>query len=84
MDKQELIKAIARIRRNMPRNADVMEVCDYAESRLTELPLVITPLADGCVEIKQVMRPDTSVKFDKTVYMRNYMRKLRAAKKANA
>lgn len=27
----EIVKLIARIRRAMPRNADVMELCDYAE-----------------------------------------------------
>jgi hypothetical protein len=41
MDKIELIGLIARIRRNMPRNTDIMTVCEELER------LVISKPTDG-------------------------------------
>jgi hypothetical protein len=32
----EIFKLIARIRRAMPRNTDVMDLCDWAEARAVE------------------------------------------------
>ena len=32
----EILKLIARIRRAMPRNTDVMDLCDWAEKRASD------------------------------------------------
>jgi hypothetical protein len=34
----ELLATIARVRRAMPRNVDVMAICDYAERTIVEPP----------------------------------------------
>ena len=80
---QELFKTIARVRRAMPRNHDVMEICDYAERKLLEPPLIISSDGNGSVTIEQDFEAvkRNADKFDKTAYMRRYMRKRRAAAK---
>jgi hypothetical protein len=40
MDKIELIGLIARIRRNMPRNTDIMTVCEELERLVISKPTV--------------------------------------------
>ena len=37
MDSAELLQTIARVRRAMPRNGDVLAICDALESRLCTL-----------------------------------------------
>lgn len=61
----ELISAISRIRRVMPRNVDVMLICDELEKR------IITVLPNG----------DIKPKFDRVTYQRELMRKRRAAER---
>jgi hypothetical protein len=77
----DLLKTIARLRRAMPRNADVTEVCDALEGLLQRrslaLPAVssVPPVhAEQPAELKITRVP----KFDKRAYMRDYMRKKRA------
>lgn len=86
----ELLRDIAELRRNMPRNATAMRVCDALEARLTETSM---PQKYEHREIGYafVDMPDGNVvgnfyqgKFDKKAYQRGYMRKRRAAEKANA
>lgn len=62
----EIIQTIARVRRAMPRNKDVMDVCDALEREL------VTVAPSG--EAKQ--------KFDRRSYQRELMRKRRAEGKA--
>lgn len=61
----------------MPRNSDVMEICEFAERQLMDLQAKLAPLdASKVYEGDPVDRP----KFDKTSYMRDYMRNRRAKK----
>lgn len=71
----DLMKTIARVRRAMPRNADVMEICDALEQRLSTVIF-----SDD--EMHVVNPGGVVTKFDKTAYMRDYMRKKRAEKKS--
>ena len=41
MDSNDLRTAIGRIRRAMPRNADVMLICDAAEATLIKPPVTL-------------------------------------------
>jgi hypothetical protein len=70
MDK-ELLKTISRLRRAMPRNEDVMALCDALEARLLKSD---EPTIKADDEAAPINRP----KFDKTAYQREYMRKRRA------
>lgn len=66
---------IARIRRTMPRNVDVMAVCDELEARLmapAPEPKVVERIVEKLVE------PPSKPKFDKRAYQRDLMRKRRA------
>jgi hypothetical protein len=55
----EIMQAIGRVRRAMPRNADVMLICDELEKALAPRPAAAVAPA----------KP----KFDKTAYQRNLM-----------
>lgn len=66
---------IARIRRTMPRNVDVMAVCDELEARLTA-PLPEPKIVERVVE--RIVEPPAKPKFDKKAYQRDLMRKRRA------
>jgi len=58
----ELVQAVARLRRNFPRNADVLLVCEALErGEQPAAPIVLT-----------------SETFDRRAYQRDYMRKRRA------
>jgi hypothetical protein len=64
----ELLGAIGRIRRAMPRNSDAMLICDAAEKSIQK-----QTLPEGY---------EVTAKFDKKAYQRELMRKRRAAGKA--
>lgn len=66
----ELLQTIARVRRAMPRNADVMAVCDAAERAEPR---------EGKTKVNVPLAPP---KFDKKIYQRELMRKRRAEGKA--
>jgi len=68
MPKAELLETIARVRRAMPRNSDVMTICDEAE-RLT-------------IERGSSYRSNYKNLDQRRAYMREYMRKRRMANKA--
>jgi hypothetical protein len=67
------LQLIARIRRAMPRNADVLELCQRLERRVVGSRLI--DAARG----RDVPKP--AAKFDKKSYQREYMKKRRAEKK---
>ncbi len=50
-----VLEAIARIRRAMPRNAEVMLICDFAECNVTEAKRNVTALAarEGCPKCEE-------------------------------
>ena len=84
----EIVAAIGRVRRAMPRNADVMLVCDVAENSLLQRSLSLdTPIKDAsldAIEEPMTRPPGTSksgVGFDRKAYMRAYMAKRRAEAK---
>ena len=58
----DLMQIIGRLRRDMPRNGLVMDVCDALEARLREPVQLAVPK-----------------KRDRTVYMREYMRRKRGS-----
>lgn len=62
MSNADDIAIIAKVRRAMPRNEDVMRICEIAEEAVT-----VRKLVDA---VKLV---DT-VKWDKKAYQRDYMR----------
>ena len=64
----EIISAISRIRRMMPRNAEAMLICDELERRL------VTVTKDGTAKPK----------FDRVAYQRDLMRKRRAEARRKA
>lgn len=66
MDDLELTKTIAQVRRAMPRNEAVMTICSELERRVSlSSRAVTTALAKEA--------------FDRKSYMRDYMKKKRAA-----
>lgn len=65
MDINEVLGAVARLKRAMPRNADLLLVCEAAER------VVLIPK-----EIESGQRPKPA--FDRNAYMRRYMRAWRA------
>ena len=67
----ELMQVISRVRRAMPRNADVMIICEALEAHLT-------PAA----ELTAILPSMEKVPFDKKAYQRELMRKRRAEGKA--
>lgn len=70
MTPTESMQAIAKLRRDMPRNKMVMDVCDAFEDMLVRDHIT----AQGEAE--------EQAKFDRVAYQREYMRKRRAADKA--
>lgn len=72
----EIIQAIGRVRRAMPRNADVMLICDELEKILARSSAVeqrpLTPKVVGSNPTAPA-KP----KFDKRSYQRELMRKRR-------
>jgi hypothetical protein len=60
------LATVARVRRAMPRNSDVMRICEIAEEAITVRRIV------QATELVAV------TKFDKKAYQREYMRKRRA------
>jgi hypothetical protein len=75
----DLLKTIGRIRRAMPRNADVMEICDALEASLSK-PTEYRHIEVGYAISGPVGERVGNMyeKFDKRAYQRNYMRKRRA------
>jgi hypothetical protein len=65
----ELQTTIARVRRAMPRNADVMTLCEALEERIRHQS-----------NPRPWRKPDGT--WDRNAYMRDLMRKIRAADKA--
>ena len=63
----EIILTLSRVRRAMPRNLDVMAVCDELERLMRSAAVPSLPKGGG--------------KFDKTGYQREYMKLYRARKK---
>jgi len=62
----DLVQAIGRLKRAQPRNTDMMLVCERLESLLIRrLPV----------------QPKSAGGFDKTAYMKDYMRRRRAEKR---
>lgn len=90
MTDESLSQVIARVRRAMPRNADVMRLCDELEAargriagrdraHYAEAPVV---LAVGSNASNQSNRPQSNQSngaFDKRAYQRDLMRRRRAA-----
>ena len=71
LDKAELAETIARVRRAMPRNADVMAVCAKAE----ELSLLLWRRQPAMVvaQAAEPAKPSRPAR-DRRGYMRDYMR----------
>ena len=82
----ELMQTIARVRRAMPRNADVMAICDAVEVPAAE---AITAAQRALMDAQRVARRDfmeatmtEKPPFNKKAYQRELMRKRRAEGKA--
>jgi len=71
-DPLELSKDIAQLRRDQPRNPVTARVCDALERRLQKRTLVVPQ----SLEVEVQAAPG----FDRKSYMRDYMKKKRAAK----
>ena len=70
---------VARVKRAMPRNADVMRVCQIAEEGMARLKQSIEEhLSIGGASVG--IDPAMVRRFNKKVYQREYMRKRRAKK----
>jgi len=68
----DIIARIARVRRAMPRNPDVMAICDALELRVNQAPAnTLTPAAN-------TLAGRVNSKRDRKSYMRDYMRTCRA------
>lgn len=86
-DTIELLRTIGDVRRDMPRNQKVMTLLDALEKMLTQKPAAksedVPSAAVGVAPSKggARSRPATSG-FDKTAWMRVYMRQRRAKAKA--
>lgn len=73
MDKQHLLGAIARLRRSMPRNADVIDVCEALEG------VILSPVDSGTNQPPK--RTSGLPSFNKQLYMKSYMREYRQGKR---
>lgn len=75
------IQTIARVRRAMPRNKDVMDVCDMAEESLASSSVVERSAVNAVVAGST---PASSAKppFDRKAYMRDYMKQRRKKEKS--
>ena len=71
-----LFDLIARIRRNMPRNKEVLALADYAESFYKKCQENVKPATK-----RGRKKSEAGDGFDKVAYMRGYMQKRRAAEK---
>lgn len=85
----ELIKTIARVRRAMPRNTDVMIICDALEQKLQdeaaapERNIAGIPVSHLKPMAEPINNRSDLPRFDRTAYQREYMRQRRARKKAH-
>jgi hypothetical protein len=75
MDEISLTQVIAKLRRDQPRNALTMRVCDELEKRLKEAVL------GGAEEMDRKVRSSLGEKFNRTAYQKEYMRRWRIRKK---
>jgi hypothetical protein len=88
-DYDEILAAIRKVRRDMPRNAGVLQICDGFETlqkRLKEMETKAVAARAISSDAKRSRKPREKT-FDKTAYQREYMRKRRAdlkKKKAKA
>jgi hypothetical protein len=53
---EETMSAIGRVRRAMPRNPDVMLICDELEKRMTQIPLPMIKPDGGDVLAAMIAR----------------------------
>lgn len=72
----ELRAAIERLRR-ATRNADVLDICDYAEKKLNE-----ANIQPGLTASNAAPSNKSNARFDKKAYQRDYMRKRRSEARA--
>lgn len=73
----ELMRDIAELRRNMPRNTTAMRICDALEAELVAKQH--SNMADAIV----ATQANANGGFDRKAYQRNYMRQRRAKKEAS-
>jgi hypothetical protein len=81
----KLLVTIARLRRAMPRNADAMVVCDELDRMLTTQSVNVAVNSGGAGVAVNKLTPVAGDEVGRTHparrnYMREYMRKRRAAK----
>ena len=69
----EIIQTIRRVRRAMPRNQDVMDICDWAERALTK------PLMPNPAQRKTIDLPKS--KLSRAEIQKNYRLRKKAIKK---
>jgi hypothetical protein len=81
---ENLLTVIARVRRAMPRNPDVMLVCDQAEKLYIQSNSVSSgsmgtnkPRPSRDLEAQPRAIGEPTISFDKKAYQREYMRKRR-------
>lgn len=79
----ELMRQISQLRRDMSRNATVMNVCDELESRLKASPPVIAPSDAKPTQVAIRKSPDCPACKKRNERQRDLMRKRRANEKAN-
>jgi len=83
MADEPIMSVIVRLRRAQPRNPDTMRLCDEHEQRLEELRRLrlappLTPVSSAANAVSK--KPANAVsKTDRKAYMRDLMRKKRAA-----
>ncbi len=71
----EILQTIGRLRRAMPRNADVMELCDWAERQVTMRHIAIeAPLA------RTIPDKPAKPKLSRAEIQRNYRLRKKAKK----
>jgi hypothetical protein len=76
LDRAAIIGLIGRIRRAMPRNVDVMVLCDELEGRVVTPVVTPAEVVTRCQPCNQRNQP----KRDRAAYMRSY----RAARREEA
>ena len=91
-DDGELLMTIARVKRAMPRNSDVVTIADALEGFLTKPKASVLPTTHVEAPMPSVKPPrkpkakgeqkQTAGGFSKTEYQREYMRKRRAVEAA--
>lgn len=75
--RREVMTAVARLRRMMPRNADAMLVCEYVEQVANRVITTSLPVSSVLGPVSEPV--STASKTDRKAYMRDLMRKRRAA-----